>query len=107
MRRRTDCASYCDHTTFAVLTPHGSVGMTITQEVLDALPETGGVGRHLPALVLFSKADDPVDVAGADGRRYMIGWAGGIRYKKALPTYWPVRLGAEHAVTLQTRPSDR
>ena len=22
--------------------------MTITQEVLDALPETGGIGRHLP-----------------------------------------------------------
>jgi len=81
--------------------------MTITQEVLDALPETGGVGRHLPALVLFSKADDPVDVAGADGRRYMVGWAGDVRYKKALPAYWPIRLGAEHAVTLQTRPSDR
>ena len=48
--------------------------MTITQEVLDALPETGGVGRrHEAALVLFSKADDPVDVAGADGRRYVIG----------------------------------
>ena len=29
--------------------------MTITQEVLDALPETGGIGRHLPALALFSK----------------------------------------------------
>jgi hypothetical protein len=71
--------------------------MIITQEVLDALPETGGIGRHLPTLALFSKADDPVDVAGADGRRYMVGWAGGIRYKKALPAYWPIRFGAEHA----------
>ena len=32
--------------------------MTITQEVLDALPETGGIGRHLPALALFSKEHD-------------------------------------------------
>lgn len=80
--------------------------MTITQEVLDALPETGGNGRHLPALVLFSKADDPVDVMGADGRRYLVGWAGGIRYKKALPAYWPIGLGAEHAVAILTRPSD-
>jgi hypothetical protein len=81
--------------------------MTITQEVLDALPETGGIGRHLPALVLFSKANDPVDVTGADGRRYLVGWAGGICYKKALPTYWPIGLGAEHAVAILTRPSDR
>lgn len=76
--------------------------MTIEQEVLDALPETGGNGRHLPALALFSKPNDPVDVEGADGRRYMIGWAGGIRYKRALPAYWP-RLGAEHAVAIRTR----
>ena len=81
--------------------------MTITQEALDALPETGGVGRHLPALVLFSKEHDPVDVTGADGRRYMVGWAGGIRYKRALPAYLPMRLGAEHAVPIHTRPSDR
>jgi hypothetical protein len=81
--------------------------MTITQEVLDALPETGGIGRHVPALALFSKADDPVDVAGADGRRYMVGWAGGIRYKRALPAYRPLRLGAEHAVPIRTRPIDR
>jgi hypothetical protein len=74
--------------------------MTITQEVLDALPETG-IGRHVPALVLFSKADDPVDVASADGRRYMVGWADGIRYKRALPVYWPSRLGAEHAVAIR------
>jgi len=82
-------------------------GMTITQEVLDALPETGGLGRHVPALALFSKDHDPVDVMGADGRRYMVGWAGGVRYKMALPPYWPIRLGAEHAVAIQTRPSDR
>jgi hypothetical protein len=81
--------------------------MTITQEVLNALPETGGIGRHLPALTLFSKAGDPVDVMGADGRRYVVGWAGGIRYKKALPASWPMRLGAEHAVAVRTRPSDR
>jgi hypothetical protein len=74
--------------------------MTITQEVLDALPETG---YHLPALALFSKADDPVDVASADGRRYMVGWADGIRYKRALPVYWPLRLGAEHAVAILAR----
>ena len=74
--------------------------MTITQEVLDALPETG---YHLPVLALFSKADDPVDVAGADGRRYMVGWADGIRYKRALPVYWPLRLGAEHAVAIRAR----
>ena len=80
--------------------------MTITQEVLDALPETG-IGRYVPALVLFSKADDPVDVAGADGRRYMVGWAGGIRYKRALPVYWPLRPGAEHAVAIRARPIDR
>jgi hypothetical protein len=77
--------------------------MTITQEVLDALPETGDSGRHVPAIALFSKADDPVDVAGADGRRYMVGWAGGIRYKRALPAYWPKRLGAEHAVAIRAR----
>jgi hypothetical protein len=81
--------------------------MTITQEVLDALLETGGIGRHLPALVLFSKAHDPVDVTGADGRRYTVGWAGAIRYKKALPAHWPIGLGAEHAVSILTRPSDR
>jgi hypothetical protein len=81
--------------------------VTITQEVLDALPETGGIGRHVPALALFSKADDPVDVTGADGRRYMVGWAGGIRYKRALPAYWPSRLGAEHAVAIRTRLIDR
>jgi len=81
--------------------------MIITQEALDALPETGGIGRHLPALVLFFKADDPVDVTSANGRRYMVGWAGGIRYKKALPTYWPLGLGPEHAVAILTRPSDR
>jgi hypothetical protein len=81
--------------------------MTITQEVLDALPETGGLGRHLPALALFSKEHDPVDVTGADGRRYVVGWAGGIRYKRALPASLPMRPGAEHAVAMQTRPSDR
>jgi hypothetical protein len=81
--------------------------MTITQEALDAFPETGGIGRHLPPLALFSKPDDPVDVTGAHGRRYIVGWAGGIRYKRALPAYWPVRLGAEHAVAMRTRPSDR
>ena len=81
--------------------------MTITQEVLDALPETSDSGCHLAALALFSKADDPVDVAGADGRRYMVGWAGGIRYKRALPVYWPLRLGAEHAVAIRARPIDR
>jgi hypothetical protein len=80
--------------------------MTITQEVLDALPETGGSGRHLPALALFSKEHDPVDVTGADGRHYMVGWAGGIRYKKALPGYWPIRLGGERAVAIRTRPGD-
>jgi hypothetical protein len=78
--------------------------MTITQEVLDALPETG---YHLPALALFSKADDPVDVTGADGRRYMVGWASGVRYKRALPAYWPKRLGAEHAVEIRARPIGR
>jgi len=77
--------------------------MTITQEVLDALPETGDSGCHAPAIALFSKADDPADVAGADGRRYMVGWAGGIRYKRALPAYWPRRLGAEHAVAIRAR----
>jgi len=81
--------------------------MTITQEILDALPETGGIGRHMPALALFSKEHDPVDVTGADGRRYMVGWAGGIRYKKALPANWPRRSGAEYAVAVRTRPSDR
>jgi hypothetical protein len=81
--------------------------MGITQEVLDALPETGGIGQaELPALVLFSRADDPVDVAGADGRRYMVGWAGGIRYKRFLPAYWPLRFGAEHAVAIRARPTD-
>ena len=80
--------------------------MTITQEVLDALPETGGSGRHLPTLALFSKADDPVDVTGADGRRYMVGWAGGIRYKRSLPAYWPIRFGAEYAVAIRARPTD-
>ena len=72
--------------------------MTITQEVLDALPETEA------ALALFSKADDPVDVAGADGRRYMVGWAGGIRYKRVLPVYWPLRLGAAPAVAIRACP---
>jgi hypothetical protein len=75
--------------------------MTITQEVLDALPETEA------ALALFSKADDPVDVAGADGRRYMVGWASGVRYKRALPAYWPKRCGAEHAVAIRARPISR
>jgi hypothetical protein len=71
------------------------VGMAITKEVLDALPEAGGIGQaELPALALFSNADDPIDVIGGDGRRYMVGWAGGIRYKRALPAYWPIRLGA-------------
>jgi len=84
-----------------------STGMAITREVLDALPETGGIGRHLPALTLFSKEHDPVDVTGADGRRYVVGWAGGIRYKKALPAYWPMCLGAEHAVAVRTRLIDR
>jgi hypothetical protein len=31
--------------------------MTITQEALDALPETGGMGSHLPPLALFSEAN--------------------------------------------------
>jgi hypothetical protein len=75
--------------------------MTITQEVLDALPETEA------ALALFSKADDPVDVAGADGRRYMVGWASGVRYKRALPAYWPKRCRAEHAVAIRARPISR
>ena len=75
--------------------------MTITQEVLDALPETEA------ALALFSKADDPLDVVGADGRRYMVGWASGVRYKRALPAYWPKRLGAEHAVETRARPIGR
>jgi hypothetical protein len=81
--------------------------MTITQEVLDALPEIGGTERHLPGLALFSKAEDPVDVTGANGRRYMVGWAGGIRYKRALPIYWPLRFGAESAIAIRECPVDR
>jgi hypothetical protein len=84
----------------------GSAGMTITQEVLDALPETGDIGRHLPALTLFSKADDPIDVESGDGRRYLVGWAGGIRYKRSPPAYWPIRFGAECAVAFRPRPTD-
>ena len=80
--------------------------MTITQEVLDALPETGGIGNW-PGLALFSRADDPVDVTGADHTRYMVGWAGGIRYKRVLPTYWPLRFGAEYAIAIRERPVDR
>ena len=81
--------------------------MTISQEVLDALPETGSTERHLPGLTLVSKANDPVDVASADGRRYMVGWAAGVRYKRALPAYWPLRFGAEHALATRVRPIDR
>jgi hypothetical protein len=55
---------------------------------------------------LFLKKHDPVDVTGADGRRYSVGRAGGIRYKEALPAYWPIRLGAEHALAVGTRPGD-
>jgi len=81
--------------------------MTITQEILDALPETGGIGqRDSPALAPFSKADDPIDVESGDGKRYMVGWAGGIRYKRSLPAYWPIRFGAERAVAIRPRPSD-
>jgi hypothetical protein len=81
--------------------------MTIAQEVLDALPETGGIGRHFPGLPLFSKTDDPVDVTGANGLRYVVGWAGGIRYKRVLPAYWPLRFGAEHALAIRVRAVDR
>jgi hypothetical protein len=81
--------------------------MTITQEVLDALPETGAIGQpDSLALALFSKADDPIDVESGDGRRYMVGWAGSIRYKRSLPAYWPLRFGAEHAVAIRVRPTD-
>jgi hypothetical protein len=71
----------------------------MTQDELDALPETGGIGQReeiidgkrvvvptmLSALCLYQNPDEPAFVIGNDGRRWMIGWADGVRYKTRLP----------------------
>jgi len=70
----------------------------MTHEELDALPETGGFGYREeirdgiktripvmnPAFALWQKPDEPVSVLDSEGRRWMIGWANGIKYKRRM-----------------------
>ena len=67
----------------------------MTLEELAALPELGGIGSReeimngkvvrvpytLPTGALFQKEDDPLSIVDAEGRRWMVGWMNGVRYK--------------------------
>jgi hypothetical protein len=68
----------------------------VTHEELDALPEVGGFGQReemrdgrkvtIPvaerSFALFHGPDDPLSVEDRNGSVWMVGWAGGVRYKQ-------------------------
>lgn len=70
----------------------------MTQEELDALPETGGYGRETriidghsvfvpvaqKAFALWAKEDEPTSATDIHGQRWLLGWHDGIRYKSRM-----------------------